>query len=68
MIIENDKLVRHEKVTGYENRVTKARETVHFLHDGKLNPMSEYLQNGSGYMATKSIIKKHQKSRLSLNS
>ena len=46
MIIENDKLVSYEKVTGNENGITEVRATINFLSDGELHTKSEYLQNG----------------------
>ena len=46
MIIENDKLVSYEKVTGNENGITEVRATINLLTNGELHTKSEYLQNG----------------------
>ena len=43
MIIENDKLVSYEKVTGNENGITEVRATINLLSNGELHTKSEYL-------------------------
>jgi len=46
MIIENDKLVSYEKVTGNENGITEVKSIMQLLSNGQLHTKSEYLQNG----------------------
>ena len=46
MIIENDKLVSYEKVTGNKNGITEVRATINLLSKGELHTKSDYLQNG----------------------
>ncbi len=46
MIIENDKLVSYEKVTGNENGITEVKATINLSTNGELHTKSEYLQNG----------------------
>ena len=46
VILENDKLVSHEKVTGNENDITEVKSTMQLLSNGQLHTKSEYLQNG----------------------
>ena len=45
-VIENDKLVSFEKVTGNENGITEVRATINLLSKGELHTKSDYLQNG----------------------
>ena len=46
LIIEGDKLVSYEKVTGNENGITEVRATINLLSEGELHTKSDYLQNG----------------------
>ena len=46
LIIEDDKLISHEKVTGNKNGITDVKSTMQLLSNGHLHTKSEYLQNG----------------------
>ena len=46
VILEDDKLVSHEKVTGNVNGITEVKSTMQLLSNGQLHTISEYLQNG----------------------
>ena len=46
VIIEDGKLVSHEKVTGNENGITEVKSIMQLLSNGQLHTKSEYLQNG----------------------
>ena len=46
VIIEDDKFISHEKVTGNENGITQVKSTTQLFSNGNLHSKAEYFQNG----------------------